>query len=314
MRPSADATSHRHACPARDRAGRHCRSPGRCPPPRPAHRRAPTPARPQPVPHLSLGRTSTFTVRGVAVKGTPAKYDQVQVRRFGSPSARNVLVLVPGTLAGAADFDIVGPYLAAHVPHLQVWAEMRREGALQTQTAVLEQALHGKTSIRHAFNYYLGWLANGGESSTTTNRSIRRSTPSSTSGASRPRWATCTRSSSARATAASAASSSVVTPSAGRRRRSTRPGTSAGGPATATSRASSGIDGDEPMSATQVAVGRRADHHRRAGESGPRHLEGEPHRPLRRPARVRPAVDHRSVRTGRSAGGRTQAQRALDHR
>jgi hypothetical protein len=115
----------------------------------------------QRVPHLSLGKTSTFTVRGVAVKGTPERFDRVQVRRFGSPSARNVLVLVPGTLAGAADFDIVGPYLATHVPHLQVWAEMRREGALQTQTAVLEQALHGKTSVAHAFNYYLGWLGNG---------------------------------------------------------------------------------------------------------------------------------------------------------
>ena len=118
------------------------------------------PALAQPVPRLSLGRTSTFTVRGVAVKGTPSKYDRVQVRRFGSPSAPNVLVLVPGTLAGAADFDIVGPYLAAHVPHLQVWAEMRREGALQTQTKVLRQALHGKTSVTHAFNYYLGWIAN----------------------------------------------------------------------------------------------------------------------------------------------------------
>jgi hypothetical protein len=111
-------------------------------------------------PRLSLGKTSTFTVAGVAVKGTPARYDKVEVRRFGSPSAGNVLVLVPGTLAGAADFDIVGPYLARHVPNLQVWAEMRREGALQTQTKVLEQALHGKTSIRHAFNYYLGFLSN----------------------------------------------------------------------------------------------------------------------------------------------------------
>lgn len=118
-------------------------------------------AAPHPVPHLSLGETSTFTVRGVPVKGTPTKYDQVRVRRFGSPSARNVLVLVPGTLAGAADFDIVGPYLAAKVPNLQVWAEMRREGALQKQTAVLRAALHGRTSVRHAFNYYLGWLANG---------------------------------------------------------------------------------------------------------------------------------------------------------
>lgn len=126
--------------------------------PQPATRPAVT----QPVPHLSLGKTSTFTVRGVAVKGTPARYDKVEVRRFGSASASNVLVLVPGTLAGAADFDIVGPYLAKHVPNLQVWAEMRREGALQTQQRVLERALHGKTSVTRAFNYYLGWLATPG--------------------------------------------------------------------------------------------------------------------------------------------------------
>jgi hypothetical protein len=116
------------------------------------------------VPHLALGRTSTFTVPGVAVKGTPAKYDKVQVRRFGSPSASNVLVLVPGTLAGAADFDIVGPYLAKHVPNLQVWAEMRREGALQPQRGLLQKALEGKATVKQAFDYYIGWL---GDSSIT---------------------------------------------------------------------------------------------------------------------------------------------------
>src|ERR1700693_4828512 len=73
-------------------------------------------ARPAPSAHagLSLGETSTFSVPGVSVPGTPTMYDKVMVRRFGSPSATNVLVLVPGTLAGAADFDIVGPYLAEH--------------------------------------------------------------------------------------------------------------------------------------------------------------------------------------------------------
>lgn len=110
------------------------------------------------VPHLSLGPTATFSVPGVAVAGTPARYDKVMVRRFGSPSATNVLVLVPGTLAGAADFDIVGPWLAAHVPNLQVWAEMRREGALEDDS-MLVKALHGKVSVQAAFNYYLGWLA-----------------------------------------------------------------------------------------------------------------------------------------------------------
>jgi len=82
------------------------------------------------------------------------------VRRFGSPSATNVLVLVPGTQAGAADFDIVGPYLATTVPNLQVWAEMRREGALQTQDSLLLKVLKGTATVQQAFDYYLGWLAN----------------------------------------------------------------------------------------------------------------------------------------------------------
>jgi hypothetical protein len=113
---------------------------------------------PPQVPH-TLGRTAVFSVPGVAVAGTPTRYDQVMVRRFGSPSATNVLVLVPGTLAGAADFDVVGPYLAAHVPNLQVWAEMRREGALEDNSMLLK-GLHGQATPTQVFNYYLGWLAN----------------------------------------------------------------------------------------------------------------------------------------------------------
>ena len=106
---------------------------------------------------LSLGQTSTFSVPGVSSPGTPTRYDKVMVRRFGSPTATNVLVLVPGTLAGAADFDIVGPYLAAHVPNLQVWAEMRREGALEDNSMLLG-VLNGTATIQQAFNYYLGWI------------------------------------------------------------------------------------------------------------------------------------------------------------
>jgi hypothetical protein len=107
---------------------------------------------------LSLGPTSVFTVKGVTVAGTPAKYDQVTVRRFGSPSAANVLVLVPGTSAGGGDFDIVGPYLASHVPNLQVWAENRRESALEDNSMLLK-VLHGTATVQQAFNYYLGWIA-----------------------------------------------------------------------------------------------------------------------------------------------------------
>jgi hypothetical protein len=110
------------------------------------------------VPKLALGQTSVFSVKGVAVAGTPAKYDRVTVRRFGSPTATNVLVLVPGTSAGGGDFDIVGPYLASHVPNLQVWAENRRESALEDNSLLLK-VLHGKATVQQAFNYYLGWIA-----------------------------------------------------------------------------------------------------------------------------------------------------------
>lgn len=123
-----------------------------------SHASRPETKRPQVTSGFSLGETSTFGVEGVAVPGTPARYDKVMVRRFGSPSATNVLVLVPGTLAGAADFDIVGPYLAEHVPNLQIWAEMRREGALE-DNALLLKVLNGAANVNEAFDYYLGWIA-----------------------------------------------------------------------------------------------------------------------------------------------------------
>ena len=102
---------------------------------------------------------SVLTIPTPTVAGTPAKYDQVQVRTFGSPSATHVLVLVPGTNGGAGDFDLVGPYLASHVPDLQVWAEMRREGALQDES-VVQSTLAGRTTTQQMFDYYLGWLSN----------------------------------------------------------------------------------------------------------------------------------------------------------
>ncbi len=101
---------------------------------------------------------SVLTIPTPAVAGTPARYDQVQVRTFGNPTASHVLVLVPGTNGGAGDFDLVGPYLASHVPDLQVWAEMRREGALQDES-VVQSTLAGKTTTQQMFDYYLGWLS-----------------------------------------------------------------------------------------------------------------------------------------------------------
>jgi pimeloyl-ACP methyl ester carboxylesterase len=102
---------------------------------------------------------AVFTVATPGVARTPSKYDQVGVRRFGSPDATHVLVLVPGTNGGAGDFDLVAPYLATHVPDLQVWSEMRREGVLQDDS-VIRSTLAGKTTYQQAFDYYLGWISN----------------------------------------------------------------------------------------------------------------------------------------------------------
>ena len=152
---------------------------------------------------LSLGETSTFSVPGVSVPGTPTRYDKVMVRRFGSPSATNVLVLVPGTLAGAADFDIVGPYLAAHVPNLQVWAEMRREGALE-DNAMLLRVLNGTATVQQAFDYYVGWIAESQDHTPLPAAQGVAITTSWTSGGWRWPWATSTTSSSSPATVGNA--------------------------------------------------------------------------------------------------------------
>ena len=102
---------------------------------------------------------SVFTVPGFHAAGTPKRYDRVQVRRFGSPKARKVLVLVPGTLGGAGDFTLVSRYLVKHVPDLQVWAEMRREGALEDNSMLL-RGLAGTATPQQVFGYYIAWLSN----------------------------------------------------------------------------------------------------------------------------------------------------------
>jgi hypothetical protein len=102
---------------------------------------------------------AVFSVATPHVPGTPTRYDKVQIRRYGNPGATRVLVLVPGTFGGAADFDVVGPYLASHVPNLQVWAEMRREGALE-DNAMMLRGLAGTATPQQVFDYYIGWVSN----------------------------------------------------------------------------------------------------------------------------------------------------------
>ena len=96
-------------------------------------------------------------MRGATAPGTPSRYDQVGVIKIGSPSARNVLVLEPGTSAGAAYFVPLAQWLVARLHGWQVWSVERRENLLEDQS-VLELAKRGQASSTQMFDYYLGWL------------------------------------------------------------------------------------------------------------------------------------------------------------
>jgi len=94
-----------------------------------------------------------------AAPETPALLNQVGVIKIGSPTARNVLVLEPGTSAGAGYFVPFAKWLVEHTTGWQVWSVERRENLLEDQS-VLTLAKLGLVSSEELFNYYLGYLTN----------------------------------------------------------------------------------------------------------------------------------------------------------
>jgi pimeloyl-ACP methyl ester carboxylesterase len=96
-------------------------------------------------------------MRGAPSPGTPARYDKVGVIKVGSPRARNVLVLEPGTSAGAAYFAPLAQWIVARAPKWQVWSVERRENLLEDQS-MLNLAKAGLATSAQLFDYYLGWL------------------------------------------------------------------------------------------------------------------------------------------------------------
>ncbi|HET6865081.1 MAG TPA: hypothetical protein VFH80_04125, partial [Solirubrobacteraceae bacterium] len=99
-------------------------------------------------------------MRGYADPGTPAKFNRVGVIEVGPRSARNVLVLEPGTSAGSAYFVPLAQWTVHRMPGWQVWAVERRENLLEDQS-VLEAAKRGQATATQVFDYYLGWLIPG---------------------------------------------------------------------------------------------------------------------------------------------------------
>ena len=109
---------------------------------------------------LSAGRAPALGVtwmRGDRAPGTPARYDRVGVIKVGRSRARNVLVLEPGTSAGAAYFVPLARWITARAPGWQVWAVERRENVLEDQS-MLDRAKAGRATATALFDYYLGWI------------------------------------------------------------------------------------------------------------------------------------------------------------
>jgi pimeloyl-ACP methyl ester carboxylesterase len=98
----------------------------------------------------------TVTLNGFDAPG-PAKYDKVKVVQTGPSSAKNVLVLVPGTSAGAGYFLPLARTLATELKGWQIWSVERRENLLEDQTG-LDRFKRGEIDVDTFFNYYLGWI------------------------------------------------------------------------------------------------------------------------------------------------------------
>ena len=91
----------------------------------------------------------------------PARYDKVGVVKVGPARARHVLVLEPGTSAGAGYFIPLARDLARRLPGWQVWAVERRENLFEDHS-VLDRVRAGRAPVADLFPYYLGWLTGTG--------------------------------------------------------------------------------------------------------------------------------------------------------
>src|SRR5215210_1821035 len=109
------------------------------------------------LPASALAAPRFERLAGFHAPGTPAKYNKVGVLEVGPRSAKNILVLNPGTSASAAYFAPLAQDIARKAKGWQVWAVERRENLLEDHSA-LNRAKKGQISGRQLFDYYLGWL------------------------------------------------------------------------------------------------------------------------------------------------------------
>src|SRR5271165_6025223 len=73
-------------------------------------------------------------MQGYAAPDTPAQYNKVGVIKISPSSAKNVLVLEPGTSAAAAYFVPLAKWIVSKTSGWQVWSVERRENLLEDQS------------------------------------------------------------------------------------------------------------------------------------------------------------------------------------
>lgn len=110
-------------------------------------------------PGAALAKDTVTTLPGFKAPGTPAKYNKVKVLKIGPSRARNVLVLEPGTSAGAQNLAPVARNLVKRLKGWQVWSVERRENALKDESG-LDRFKRGDSTPKELFDYYLGWIGN----------------------------------------------------------------------------------------------------------------------------------------------------------
>lgn len=117
--------------------------------------RATSPAHPA---LAGCGQVRFSWIKGFDDPATPDGLDRVGVLQIGRRSARNVLVLNPGTSAGSAYFVPLAEDIVRQTRgRWQVWSVERRENQLEDQS-VADRAKRGEVDGRQLFDYYLGWL------------------------------------------------------------------------------------------------------------------------------------------------------------
>jgi hypothetical protein len=114
---------------------------------------------PAPIPNLqdlAAVNAERQSIAGFDEPNTPNQFNNALFVRYSlskTGKARAVLVLMPGFLGGAANFDRFARSLVARDPTLEVWAVDRRSNQLENHT-VLQQALQQRDPLA-AWRYYI---------------------------------------------------------------------------------------------------------------------------------------------------------------